>query len=46
MEELNKAMAAYSSDGPAVVEIDNSEVDVDFIDMNMLHKDSHRTMEV
>ena len=46
LEELKKAMAAYSSDGPAVVEIDKSEVDVDFTAVNMLHKDSHRTMEV
>ena len=46
LEELKKAMAAYSSDGPAVVEIDKSEVDVDFTAVNMLHKDSHKTMEV
>jgi len=47
MDLLKKALAADSaSDGPSVVEIDKSEVDVDFTAVNMLHKDSHRTMEV
>jgi len=45
MDLLKKALAA-DSDGPSVVEIDKSEVDVDFTAVNMLHKDSHRTMEV
>lgn len=45
MQQLKKAMAA-DSEGPAVVELDKSEVDVDFTAVNMLHKDSHRTMEV
>lgn len=45
MELLKKAMAT-DSEGPAVVELDKSEVEVDFTAVNMLHKDSHRTMEV
>lgn len=45
MEQLKEAIAA-DSEGPAVVELDKSEVDVDFTAVNMLHKDSHRTMEV
>jgi len=43
---LLKAALAADSEGPSVVEIDKSEVDVDFTAVNMLHKDSHRTMEV
>jgi len=45
MEQLKKAITA-DSEGSAVVELDKSEVEVDFTAVNMLHKDSHRTMEV
>jgi len=46
LDLLKKEMAADQSEGPSVVQIDKSEVDVDFTAVNMLHKDSHRTMEV
>lgn len=46
MEQLKKSMATIDGIESAVVEFDSSDVESDFTVVNMLHKESHRTMEV